>query len=209
MRLRPAYELWMGTFTTRDGGGLRANAQRGTCAASDRPLGERQMRHGGLIPTRASSQRPSLWHRRGRPLRGQACGSHSPRTPCVRVEATPGGGAFYGKTYSFDALSLSARSSFDSFVRCFSRPRLRTHRGLLDIRGPQNFSSFGPGPSADQLWHICSARGAMTFLRAVRRAPYFLASLIRGAMTFSGDGAARTRAPYFSTFDPDLVPSPL
>ena len=51
----------------------------------DRPLGERQMRHGGLIPTRASSQRPSLWHRRGRPLRGQACGSHSPRTPCVRV----------------------------------------------------------------------------------------------------------------------------
>ena len=68
------HEMWMGTFTTRDGGGLRANAQRGTCAASDRPLGERQMRHGGLIPTRASSQRPSLWHRRGRPLRGQACG---------------------------------------------------------------------------------------------------------------------------------------
>ena len=30
-------------------------------------------------------------------------------------EATPGGGAFYGKTYSFDALSLTARSSFDSF----------------------------------------------------------------------------------------------
>ena len=55
------HEMWMGTFTTRDGGGLRANAQRGTCAASDRPLGERQMRHGGLIPTRASSQRPGLW----------------------------------------------------------------------------------------------------------------------------------------------------
>ena len=30
-------------------------------------------------------------------------------------EATPGGGAFYGKNFSFDALSLTARSSFDSF----------------------------------------------------------------------------------------------
>ena len=104
MRLRPAYELWMGTFTTRDGGGLRANAQRGTCAASDRPLGERQMRHGGLIPTRASSQRPSLWHRRGRPLRGQACGSLSPRTPCVRVLRLHPVGGFLWKEF---------------FVRCF------------------------------------------------------------------------------------------
>ena len=101
------HEMWMGTFTTRGGGGLRANAQRGTCAASDRPLGERQMRHGGLIPTRASSQRPGLW----KPL--------APHALHAGFEATPGGGAFsrylYGKTYSFDALSLTARSSFDSF----------------------------------------------------------------------------------------------
>ena len=39
-------------------------------------------------------------------------------------EATPGGGAFYGKTYSFDALSLTARSSFDSFDASSARSML-------------------------------------------------------------------------------------
>ena len=39
-------------------------------------------------------------------------------------EATPGGGAFYGKTYSFDALSLTARSSFDSFDAYSARSML-------------------------------------------------------------------------------------
>ena len=35
------HELWMGTFTIRDGGGSSgANAQRGTCAASPGPLGK-------------------------------------------------------------------------------------------------------------------------------------------------------------------------
>ena len=37
------------------------------------------------------------------------------RSEGANYEATPGGGAFYGKTDSFDALSLTARSSFDSF----------------------------------------------------------------------------------------------
>ena len=47
------------------------------------------------------------------------------------------------------ALSRSrARSAVSS-----SQPQaLRSeHRGSLDVRGPPNFSSFGPGPSADQL----------------------------------------------------------
>ena len=39
-------------------------------------------------------------------------------------EATLGGGAFYGKTYSFDALSLTARSSFDSFDASSARSML-------------------------------------------------------------------------------------
>ena len=56
-----------------------------------------------MAPTRASSQRPGLW----KPL--------APHALRAGFEATPGGGAFYGKTYSFDALSLTARSSFDSF----------------------------------------------------------------------------------------------
>ena len=35
------HEMWMGTFTTRDGSGSSgANAQRGTCAASPGPLGK-------------------------------------------------------------------------------------------------------------------------------------------------------------------------
>ncbi len=35
------HEMWMGTFTTRDGSGSSgANAQRGTCAASSGPLGK-------------------------------------------------------------------------------------------------------------------------------------------------------------------------
>ena len=110
------HELWMGTFTTRDGGGLRANAQRGTCAASGpAPWGKADATRwfdsdAGVLseakpvaPTRASSQRPGLW----KPL--------APHALRAGFEATPGGGAFYGKTYSFDALSLTARSSFDSF----------------------------------------------------------------------------------------------
>ena len=56
-----------------------------------------------VAPTRASSQRPGLW----KPL--------APHALRAGFEATPGRGAFYGKTYSFDALSLTARSSFDSF----------------------------------------------------------------------------------------------
>ena len=94
-----------------------------------------------------------------------------------------------------------------------------THRGMLDIRGPPNFSSFGPGPRATNFstfaqarWYeysrrppqglddgvgrgnihtyaidICSARGAMTFLRAVRRAPYFSkVCMIRGVAESDG-----------------------
>ena len=35
------HEMWMGTFTTRDGSGSSgANAQRGTCAASPGPFGK-------------------------------------------------------------------------------------------------------------------------------------------------------------------------
>ena len=69
------HELWMGTFTTRDGGGSSgANAQRGTCAASPGPLGK------GRCDT-------VVWDRHGRPLRGQACGTggnypHASRAGC-------------------------------------------------------------------------------------------------------------------------------
>ena len=68
--------------------------------------------------------------RRGRPLRGQACGTdaassqrpglwkplapHALRAGFMRLHPVRGA-FFYGKTYSFDALSLTARSSFDSF----------------------------------------------------------------------------------------------
>ena len=65
-----------------------------------------------MAPTRASSQRPGLW----KPL--------APHALRAGFEATPGGGAFYGKTYSFDALSLTARSSFDSFDASSARSML-------------------------------------------------------------------------------------
>jgi len=65
-----------------------------------------------VAPTRASSQRPGLW----KPL--------APHALRAGFEATPGGGAFYGKTYSFDALSLTARSSFDSFDASSARSML-------------------------------------------------------------------------------------
>ena len=56
-----------------------------------------------MAPTRASSQRPGLW----KPL--------APHALHAGLRLHPVGGAFYGKAYSFDALSLTARSSFDSF----------------------------------------------------------------------------------------------
>ena len=65
-----------------------------------------------MAPTRASSQRPGLW----KPL--------APHALRAGFEATPGGGAFYGKTHSFDALSLTARSSFDSFDASSARSML-------------------------------------------------------------------------------------
>ena len=104
--------------------------------------------------------------RRGRPLRGQACGTDAgvlsearpveatrPARLACGFEATPGGGAFYGKTYSFDALSLTARSSFDSFdasklVRCFSPPRLRTTASVLT---PSLICYVNPPPRVDNL----------------------------------------------------------
>ena len=58
-----------------------------------------------VAPSRASSQRPGLW----KPL-----APHALRAGFMRLHPVRGA-FFYGKTYSFDALSLTARSSFDSF----------------------------------------------------------------------------------------------
>ena len=69
-----------------------------------------------MAPTRASSQRPGLW----KPLAPHALHAGSR----LLYTLHPVGGAFYGKTYSFDALSLTARSSFDSFDASSARSML-------------------------------------------------------------------------------------
>ena len=82
------HELWMGTFTTRDGGGSSgANAHRGTCAASPGPLGKGRcdmVVHGWWFETDAGVLLEA------KPVAPVG----TTRTPRVRVVATSGGGGF-------------------------------------------------------------------------------------------------------------------
>ena len=86
-----------------------------------------------MAPTRASSQRPGLW----KPL--------APHALRAGFEATPGGGAFYGKTYSFDALSLTARSSFDSFDASSARSMLFASSASNDCECTNTLAHRGSG----------------------------------------------------------------
>ena len=95
------HELWMGTFTTRDGSGSSgANAQRGTCAASPpAPWGK-----GGATWWFETDAGVLLEAKPVAPV-------ETTRTPRVRVVATSGGGGFGKQRLLFAKLGI---------VRCFS-----------------------------------------------------------------------------------------
>ena len=98
------HELWMGTFTTRDGGGSSgANAQRGTCAASPGPLGI--WGKGGATWWFETDAGVLLEAKPVAPV-------ETTRTPRVRVVATSGGGGLVNSSCclpyaSYDAFPLS------------------------------------------------------------------------------------------------------
>ena len=93
------HEMWMGTFTTRDGSGSSgANAQRGTCAASPGPWGK-----GGATRWFETDMGVLLEAKPVAPV-------ETTRTPRVRVVATSGGGGF-GKQQMLSA-KLSHRTMF-------------------------------------------------------------------------------------------------
>ena len=100
------------------------------------------------VPMRASSQRPSLWHRRGRPLRGQACGSHSPRTPCARgLRLHPVGGFLWkdlfvrctlsgtnkGCTVATQALTLDATNAEVAKLAEYLDTALQSGRACVNL----------------------------------------------------------------------------
>ena len=137
-----------------------------------------------MAPTRASSQRPGLW----KPL--------APHALRAGFEATPGGGAFYGKTYSFDALSLTARSSFDSFDASSARSMLFASSASNDCEctntlAHNNLPTSNPAPASLQCRHSVRPRPARPMLTAppcTRRRPVCRMSTSRGS---GNDFAAR------------------
>ena len=97
---------------------------------------------------RCSSQMPSLWHQRGRPLRGQACGSHSPRTPCARgLRLHPVGGFLWkdlfvrctlsgtnkGCTVATQALTLDATNAEVAKLAEYLDTALQSGRACVNL----------------------------------------------------------------------------